>query len=70
MWLRDSLPNDLKGARILLYGYDTNLLCSQTFQSIDDVAIAFCKSIRGIRTRENVSRDVNFLSSLKLIYLG
>ena len=55
MWLRDSLPFDLKGVRVLLYGYDTSLIGSQTFQSIDDIAIAFCERIRGIREHENVS---------------
>ena len=55
MWLRDSLPYDLKGARILLYGYDTSLIGSQTFQSIDDIAIDFCERIRAIREHENVS---------------
>jgi hypothetical protein len=55
MWLRDSLPYDLKDARVLLYGYDTSLLRSQTFQNIDDIAIAFCKSIRRIRSYDNVS---------------
>jgi hypothetical protein len=55
MWLRDSLPNDLKGARVLLYGYDTSLLQSQTFQNVDDIAITFCKSIKRIRRYDNVS---------------
>jgi len=63
MWLRDSLPKDLKGARVLLYGYDTSLLDSQTFQSIDDIAIAFCERIRGIRTNENVSEPKHILNT-------
>jgi hypothetical protein len=49
MWLRDSLPRDLQGARVLLYGYDTSLLQSQSFQDISDIAIAFSRSIRSIR---------------------
>ncbi|KAH0537751.1 hypothetical protein FGG08_005499 [Glutinoglossum americanum] len=49
MWLRDSLPQDLKGARILLYGYDTSLLHSQAFQGIDDIAVGLSHSIRSIR---------------------
>jgi hypothetical protein len=60
MWLRDSLPYDLKRARVLLYGYDTSLLRSQTFQNIDDIAIAFCKRIRDIRRHNNVSRLCKF----------
>ena len=55
MWLRDGLPHDLKGARVLVYGYNTNLLESQTFQRVDDIASAFSKSIRSIRIHNKVS---------------
>ena len=55
MWLRDGLPHDLKGARVLVYGYNTNLLESQTFQNVDDIAIAFSESIRSIRIHNRVS---------------
>src|ERR1700733_9740711 len=60
MWLRDGLPHDLKGARVLVYGYNTNLLESQTFQTVDDIAIAFSKSIRSIRIHNKVSGTVWF----------
>jgi hypothetical protein len=60
MWLRDGLPHDLKGARVLVYGYNTNLLESQTFQTVDDIAIAFSKSIRSIRIHNKVSGAVWF----------
>ncbi|KAI9761696.1 MAG: hypothetical protein M1840_001727 [Geoglossum simile] len=49
MWLRDSLPDDLEGARVLIYGYNTGLLQSQAFQNIDDLAISFSQNIRSIR---------------------
>jgi hypothetical protein len=45
----------LKGARVLVYGYNTNLLESQTFQNVDDIAIAFSESIRSIRIHNRVS---------------
>jgi hypothetical protein len=54
MWLRDSLPQDLRRARVLLYGYDTGLVHSQAFQDIDDIAITFSRSIRSIRRRRGV----------------
>lgn len=60
MWLRDSLPQDLDGARVLLYGYNTSLNQSQTFQNIDDIAVAFSEGIRSIR-RHNVSDLYKFL---------
>jgi hypothetical protein len=55
MWLRDSLPYDLEGVRVLTYGYDTSLVGSQTFQNIDDIAISLNKGIRRIRRDVNVS---------------
>lgn len=37
MWLRDSLASSSNGVRVLLYGYDTPLVQSESFQDIDDV---------------------------------
>ena len=74
MWLRDSLPYDMEGVRVLTYGYDTSLVGSQTFQSIDDIAISFNKGIRRIRSHINVSGLCGFflffLSIAKLISTG
>jgi hypothetical protein len=58
MWLRDSLPDDLQGARMLLYGYDTNLLQSDSFQDIDDIAGTFRTNIRSIRRSHKVSGEL------------
>jgi hypothetical protein len=49
MWLRDCLPYDLEHTRVLLYGYDTGLVDSKSFQNIDDIAAAFTESITSIR---------------------
>lgn len=46
MWLRDALPHDLPGARVLTYGYDTRLAESNSFQNLEDVALTFCASLR------------------------
>ena len=46
MWLRDTLPYDLPGARVLTYGYDTGLAKSNNFQNLEDVAKIFCVSLR------------------------
>ncbi|KAI9767398.1 MAG: hypothetical protein M1839_004517 [Geoglossum umbratile] len=65
MWLRDCLPSDLEGARILLYGYNTNLLQSQAFQNIGDLAIAFSQAVRSIRqnnVRGVIPRPLVFIS--------
>ena len=46
MWLRDALPHDLPGARVLTYGYDTRLAESNSFQNLEDVALTFRASLR------------------------
>lgn len=45
MWLRDDLPRDLPEARILLYGYDTRLQDSASFQSILDLGKNFLRAL-------------------------
>jgi hypothetical protein len=40
MWLRDQLPHDLKQIRSILYGYDTKLLMSESFQTVEDLALS------------------------------
>lgn len=54
MWLRDSLPNDLPGVRILLYGYDTELQGSSSFQGIKDVGNRFSNAVRTVRAPTTV----------------
>ncbi len=52
MWLRDALPHDLPGARVLTYGYDTRLVESNSFQNLEDVASTFRASLRtALRSR-------------------
>lgn len=46
MWLRDTLPKHLTGARVLIYGYDTTLPGSNSFQNIPDLASEFCSTLR------------------------
>ena len=49
MWLRDSLAFDLPGIRILVYGFDSHLSKSDSFQSISSVADQFQDSLCAIR---------------------
>ena len=46
MWLRDELPRDLPGARIFIYGYDTKLAESHSFQILEDIATKFRASLK------------------------
>ncbi|KAI9736325.1 MAG: hypothetical protein M1834_001211 [Cirrosporium novae-zelandiae] len=46
MWLRDQLPRDLPQTRNIIYGYDTQLVMSQSFQTINDLAISFIVKLK------------------------
>lgn len=48
MWLRDQLPHDFPTIRVLIYGYDTKLLKSESFQTIDDLALSFIEQLKSI----------------------
>ena len=49
MWLRDRLPQDVLQLRSLIYGYDTKLFKSHSFQDLDDIASSFNTSLREAR---------------------
>ncbi|PKK51410.1 hypothetical protein CI102_3772 [Trichoderma harzianum] len=49
MWLRDALPIDFPRARILIYGYDTRLIRSKSFQNLTDLGKALQIDMKGIR---------------------
>jgi len=53
MWLRDSLPNDLPDARVILYGYDTQLHGSHTFQDLEALASTFRTDLGTLVTRDS-----------------
>jgi hypothetical protein len=52
MWLRDSLPSDLPGARVMLYGYDTELHNSHTFQDLEALASTFRLDLQALTMRD------------------
>ncbi len=49
MWLRDRLPQDVPQIRSLIYGYDTKLFKSHSFQDLDDIAWSFIARLKEIR---------------------
>ena len=49
MWLRDRLPRDVPQLRSFIYGYDTKLFKSHSFQDLDDIAWTFIGSLKEIR---------------------
>jgi hypothetical protein len=46
MWIRDTLPKNLPGVRAVIYGYDTKLDGSQSFQTIPDLAQALISQLQ------------------------
>ncbi|KAH8745420.1 hypothetical protein F5882DRAFT_262810, partial [Hyaloscypha sp. PMI_1271] len=62
MWIRDSLPKDLPEVRCIIYGYDTKLVKSESFQDIDDLASSFITSLK--------SAGQSSLSSNPLVFLA
>jgi hypothetical protein len=49
MWLRDFLPEFVPTARILIYGYDSQLKESSSFASIFEFAKQFLDAVKTIR---------------------
>jgi len=52
-WLRDSLPKHLPGARIMLYGYDTQISGSYSFQDLEALATTLRSHLQILATRED-----------------
>ena len=46
MWLRDALPEYLPNARVMIYGYDSTLVGSHSFQSLGDIGSTFRASLK------------------------
>lgn len=46
MWLRDALPECLSNARVMIYGYDSKLVGSHSFQNLGDVGSRFRASLK------------------------
>jgi hypothetical protein len=53
MWLRDSLPIDIPGTRIIIYGYDTQLHGSHTFQDLEALATSLRVHLLGLSTQRS-----------------
>jgi hypothetical protein len=60
MWLRDAVPFDFPQARVLLYGYDTRLADSQSFQDLESIASTFRTALKIARPNSPVSVTLAF----------
>lgn len=53
MWLRDSLPSDLTGARVMIYGYDTKLHGSHNFQGLEALGSMLRSDLQTLTTQDS-----------------
>ncbi len=51
MWLRDKLPRHLSGARVMIYGYDSQIAGSKSFQGLGAISLTFKNHFRSVRQR-------------------
>ncbi|KAI0440580.1 hypothetical protein F4803DRAFT_577497 [Xylaria telfairii] len=54
MWLVDDVDCIPPNVRLLLYGYDTSLLASKSFQGVADIRERLSNSVRSIRARPSI----------------
>lgn len=49
MWLRDTLAKDMPESRSIIYGYDSKLQDSDSFQNVNDIGRKFQHAVREAR---------------------
>ncbi|KAI9159121.1 Protein SERAC1 [Paramyrothecium foliicola] len=62
MWVRDELPRGSPGVRAILYGYDTSLIRSTSFQSISDIARGLIEQLRANGCHNSSAKPLIFLA--------
>ncbi|CAH0022416.1 unnamed protein product [Clonostachys rhizophaga] len=62
MWIRDALPKSLPRVRPILYGYDTILQNSNSFQSILDIACGLLNQLRACGWASPTAKPLLFLA--------
>ncbi|EHK22131.1 uncharacterized protein TRIVIDRAFT_150386 [Trichoderma virens Gv29-8] len=62
MWIRDSLPRDLPGVRTIIYGYDTALINSTSFQTIQDISLTLIHQLKANGWASPGSKNLVFLA--------
>lgn len=62
MWLRDALPEESPGAHVMIYGYDSKLAKSTSFQNLGDVASRFRDSLQIMLGKRTNCRPLIFIA--------
>jgi len=61
-WIRDALPRALPTTRVIIFGYDTTLCKSNSFQTIADLASSLTGSLKGLGFESPAAKPVIFLA--------
>jgi hypothetical protein len=62
MWIRDKIPRYVPGIRTVIYGYDSKLLNSKSFQSIGDIARNLILHLKSGGWNNRMSKPILFLA--------
>ncbi|KAL6789794.1 hypothetical protein J3E68DRAFT_439026 [Trichoderma sp. SZMC 28012] len=62
MWIRDKLPELVPGVRFILYGYDTKLVGSKSFQTVADLANNLINTLKAGGWSSPSSKELAFLA--------
>ena len=62
MWIRDALPQRLPGIRFIIYGYETTLKDSESFQTIEDLALTLVSQLKSGGWMMTGARSLLFLA--------
>ena len=63
MWLKDFLPRDVKGVRIMSYGYNTNLVGN----TLDDVFLDYRRHFIHMLVNSRSSTEVRMIFSYSCV---
>ena len=62
MWIRDALPRHLRNVRNIIYGYNTKLEHSQSFQLIPDLAQTLINQLQAYGWNTTTAKPIAFLA--------
>ncbi|KAK0631354.1 hypothetical protein B0T14DRAFT_597045 [Immersiella caudata] len=62
MWARDDLPRNLPGVRVCLYGYDTQLIGSSSFQTVPHLARGLIQQLEANGWKGKSCKPLMFLA--------
>jgi alpha-beta hydrolase superfamily lysophospholipase len=62
MWIRDELPRAIPGVRTIIYGYDSALEGSNSFQSIGDIALGLIHHLKSQGWNLDSAKPIVFLA--------